>query len=302
LPALLAAGALAAQDWTPWFVKALRLPLVDDSFRQPRAVTADRSTGEIFICDTFGNRVVIFDPRGLFRHQITGGAVFRAPIDIAVDSDGYIFLLANHSSGRGILLLDFDGEFVAKVPLLDLPSGAAAPELVSIALSPDGDRLYALDAANQRLWTADRDGKVLASADLTIGLTEEEIEEQVLGHVDVYGDLVLAAIPTAGRVNLFDLDGRVQGTAGIKGTSPCQTAFPVAAAVDAAGSIVILDKQRALFSHWDPESNRCLSEHSGFGNAPGALYQPADLSIDEQGRLYISQGFEGRVQVYREPD
>lgn len=302
LGALFVAVPLAPQDWTPWFVKALRLPLVDDSFRQPRSVTADHATGEVFVCDTFGNRVVIFDQRGLFRHQITGGTVFRAPVDLGVDPEGYIFLLANHGGGRGVLLLDFDGKLISRVPLLDLPADALEPELVSIALSPGGDRLFLLDAANQRLWIADRAGSIRASADLAAGLSEDEREEQVLGHVDVYGDRALVAIPTAGRIYLFDLDGVARGTAGQRGTSACQTAFPVAAGIDAEGQIVILDKQRARFLRWSPGTNRCLSEHSGFGNAPGALYQPADLSIDRQGRLYISQGFEGRVQVYKNPE
>jgi hypothetical protein len=49
---------------------------------------------------------------------------------------------------------------------------------------------------------------------------------------------------------------------------------------------------------WDLARGVCVSEHYGFGNAPGAFYQPSDLALDSSGRLYVSQGFEGRIQVY----
>ena len=81
-------------------------------------------------------------------------------------------------------------------------------------------------------------------------------------------------------------------------SAPCQTAFPVAAALGADGTVVVLDWQRMLFMLWDPRTNRCLGETSGIGNAPGWLYQPSDLALDAEGRLYVSQGFEGRVQVF----
>jgi hypothetical protein len=49
---------------------------------------------------------------------------------------------------------------------------------------------------------------------------------------------------------------------------------------------------------WDPEANRCLGEYSGIGQSAGALYNPLDMALDGNGRLFISQGYEGRVQVF----
>ena len=36
--------------------------------------------------------------------------------------------------------------------------GVDPPELVSVALAPDGRTMYALDQANYTLWIADREG------------------------------------------------------------------------------------------------------------------------------------------------
>ena len=276
----------------------LRMPSRLDRLGFSRAVTADLHTGEIFVCDTYGQRIVIFDRLGLFLYQIPGGDHFRTPLDIAVDPDGYLLVLAWRGREEEILRLDFDGKLLGALALSGLPEEAAPPALVSIALSPSGQQLYALDQANQRLWIAGRDGAVEASFDLAADLTEKDARESLLGHVDVYADTVLVALPTAGRVRLLDLNGRPKGTVGLKGTAPCQTAFPVAAALGSDGNLVIVDLQRMLFMVWDPRANRCLGEYSGIGNAPGFVYQPRDLALDGEGRIYVSQGFEGRVQVF----
>ena len=41
-----------------------------------------------------------------------------------------------------------------------------------------------------------------------------------------------------------------------------------------------------------------VGELYGIGNAPGYLYFPSDLALDARGRVYLTQGFEGRVQIY----
>jgi DNA-binding beta-propeller fold protein YncE len=301
---LLAAAGVAQFDWSqvegPRYIQRLHLPIRGEAFKLPRAVHADLHTGEVFVCDTFNNRIVIFDERGLFRFQIVGGETFRAPADIAVDPEGYLFVLALHAGHKALVLLDFDGLFIQEIELSGLPPNFLAPELLSIALSPSGERLFVVDKANNRLWIGSRDGQIETSVDLAPGFSEKEAEELRLGHVDVYGETVLVAMPTTGRIEMYDLDGISRGGIGMKGTAPCQTGFPVAAALAADGKVLVVDKQRALFMIWNPEGNRCLSEHSGFGNVPGAFYQPGDLALDGQGRAYVSQGFEGRVQVFEE--
>jgi len=280
----------------PIYAQRLRMPVRGDDFAQPRAVVADQATGEVFVCDTLRNRIVIFDDKGRFRFQIPGGAAFQSPIDLAVDPECYLFVVSQVSAE--VTLLDFDGRFIRKISLTGLPAGAGGARFSSLALSPEGDSLYLLDVENDRLWITDRQGAIQRSVDLRVGLTAKEIDELRYGKVDIYGESVLVPIPSDGLVHLFDLEGRPTGTIGDPGAAECQTIFPVAAALDDRGRVIILDQQRALFMTWDLARGACLSEHYGFGNAAGAFYQPNDLTLDAAGRLYVSQGFEGRVQVY----
>ncbi len=171
----------------------------------------------------------------------------------------------------------------------------------SLALSPDGLKVATIDQQNHRLWISDRTGEVTAWFDFELGRTEEEIQDLIVARADVYADDILVAVPSDNLVYRFGLDGTERGFVGQRGNVPCTTAFPVAAALDSEGMIWILDKQRTVFMRWDPSNNKCLSEHWGFGNVPGALYQPDDIALDRDGKLYVAQGFEGRIQVYDGP-
>ncbi len=296
--ALAGAGGGVAQAQEPAFVRKLTLPVAEDLIGYPRGVTADGHGNEVFVCDTRRGRILIFDDEGLFLHEIPGGDVFSAPRDLAADPSGLLVVVANYQRRPGLIELDFDGLFLREIVLSGLPEGARDPVLVSVALSPAGDRLYALDSANLHLWISDRSGAVQTAVDLAEDLDEYGRRDMILGHVDVYGDMVLVTVPSFSQVRTYALDGRPRGSIGKRGTAPCTLAFPTAAALDEEGDLVIVDQQRMVVLRWNRQANRCLGEHLGLGAAPGFLYYPMDLALDRFGRIYIAQGYDGRVQMY----
>lgn len=281
----------------PTYVDRLVLPVATDSIRYPRTVEVDQRTGEILVADTRGNRILIFGSDGLYSYEILGGGAFSAPRGIAIDPDGLLLIIATHEGAPSILELDFDGLFLRPVRLTGLPQDAREPRYTSLALSPTGDRLYVVDAVNLRLWIADRNGQLLGSIDFGAEFDEDLRRDMIIGKVDVYGDTVLVAEPTLGQVRSFDLDGSPRGLVGLKGTAPCRLAFPVAAALDENGELLVIDQQRMILTRWS-QTNRCLAEYIGGGSAPGFLYYPMDLALDALGRILIAQGLEGRVQLY----
>jgi hypothetical protein len=296
--ALLGAAAWAPAAEGPVYVRRLALPVADDAIGYPPGVTADPHTGEVFVCDSRLNRVIVFDPEGLFLYEMPGGDAFTGPQDVAVDPEGLLVVAASHELRPAVVELDFDGLFRREVRLSGLPEGVAEPLVSSLALAPRGDRLYLLDANNLRVWIADRRGEVQASIDLAAGLSEREARDLIPGHVDVYGETVVVALPSFSQVRLYGLDGTPGKVVGMRGTAPCTLAFPTAAALAGADELVIVDQQRMLVLRWSVASNRCLGEYIGLGDAPGYLYYPMDVALDRSGRLFVSQGFQGRVQMY----
>ena len=291
-----AAGTAVAQE--PVYVRRLVLPVAEDTIGYPPGVTADLHTGEVFVCDARLNRVLVFDSEGLFLYEMRGGDVFTGPQDVAIDPDGRLVVAASYQLHPAVIELDFDGLFLREIRLSGLPDGLASPLVGSLAISPRGDRLYLLDAANLRVWITDRDGAVRGSIDAGEGLSERQARDIILGHVDVYGETVLLPVPSSSQVRLFDLDGKPVKTLGMRGTAPCTLAFPTAAALAGDDEVVIIDQQRMVLLRWSVSSNRCLGDYLGLGDAPGFVYFPMDIALDRSGQLFVAQGYEGRVQMY----
>jgi hypothetical protein len=293
-------GVAAQPASEPKYLQRLEFPNREETFKPPRAVTADLHTGEIFVCDMRGRRIVIYDRYGTFSYQIPSGTRYGSPLDVAVDPEGFLFVLTFQGRTPIVAMLDFDGLYLGEFELPIAAGSTEPPDPVSLAISPTGDRLYVMDqASGGRLWILDRTGEVLREIDLVLDKSWEWLRGRLLGRVDVYGDIVLESFPVEGRIRLRDLDGNIVSFVGMKGTSRCRLGLPIAAAMDGEGRIYVTDRQRMVYTIWDPVGNRCLGEYSGIGRSPGALYNPIDLTLNSDGKLYISQGFEGRVQVYQ---
>ncbi|MGB5552896.1 MAG: NHL repeat-containing protein [Thermoanaerobaculia bacterium] len=297
LLAVLAPGCLMAA--VPKYQDLLTLPVLGDRIVSAVAVTVDEATGEIFVCDDRGNRILIFDREGLFSFEIPGGENFSAPKDLAVDRDGFLFLLTARSGSRGrILLLDFDGLPIDEIQLADLPPQLPVPSLESVAISPDGARLAALDGRNNRLWITDRSGRIETSVDLTSDLSDSELEDLFPSKVDIYGDKLLVAMTSLAQIWCFELDGTPCGRVGKSGGGACGLLFPNAAALEASGNYLMIDQQRMVVLRWNPNTEECIGEYSGPGDAPGYLYYPFDIFLDSTGQLFVAQSYQGKVQVY----
>lgn len=292
---LAAAVSVSGQELV--FTHRLATPVAGDTIAFPQAVTADPATGEVFVCDSRANRVLIFDAEGTFLFQFPGGEQFSAPMDLAVDPDGFLLLVANRDRRRTLLELDFDGLFRREV-VLDSGDEPPPRTLDSVALSADGRTVYLLDGVGPRLYVADREGVVRRSVDLAAAVQTPERKDLIFTRVDVSGDRVLVPVPTLGQVLIFTLDGELERPTGLRGTAPCQLAFPTAAAMDEAGELLVIDQQRMIILRWDARKNRCLDEYYSIGDRPGYFYFPHDLALDRRGRAYVAQGFEGRVQVF----
>lgn len=302
VPALVAiclgvAGPAAGEEGRPVYSTRLDLPVAGDTIGYPTSVTADPHTGEIFVADQRAGRILIYGPEGTFRFEIPGGETFSSVYDVAVDPEGYLVAAVRHGRRLTLLELDFDGLPLGELVLSGLPEDVAEPRVHSLAMSPSGEWLYLMDSANQRVWITRRDGEVVRSLELTADLDARRRRDFVAGRVDVSGDTLVVAETSEGAISYYRLDGTPLGRIGLKGAAPCQLAFPMAAARNADGDFVVVDRQRMILMLWG-RNNRCLGEYYGIGDLPGYFYHPLDLALDARGRLYVTQGYEGRVQVY----
>jgi hypothetical protein len=85
---------------------------------------------------------------------------------------------------------------------------------------------------------------------------------------------------------------------GEPGSKPGTFAFPVGVAFGPGGRVLVLDRMRYKILVFDSQ-HKFISEFGRLGYAQGELYHPVAITAASDGRVWIAQGYKGRVQMFR---
>ena len=66
--------------------------------------------GSIYVTDEIGDRVVKYDAAGNFQSELEGGDL-RNPVDVAIDSQGTVYVVCSHSENQTVQVFDPSGTF-----------------------------------------------------------------------------------------------------------------------------------------------------------------------------------------------
>lgn len=273
-------------------------PGASEKILRPSAIYFDRYFGETFVADQGHNRVMIFDREGRFKYEFSGGKYLSSPIDLAVDSEGYIWILGANAGGWRIFKFDFDGLYIEEFEIPGKYEDADV-SVRSFDISADGD-LYLYDQTNARILVMDATGEIQSAFEVLTGLEKQTRIEQVVGKLRISGDHIVLVSGTIGSVYIYDLDGNLERLVGRSGGELGQMTFPAAAVMTENGTVIILDKMSHNFVIFD-SLGQPVAEIGGRGQSPGWFYQPSLLEIDDRGRIFIGQILDSRVQACNLP-
>jgi len=102
------------------------------------------------------------------------------------------------------------------------------------------------------------------------------------------------------RVQFFDLDGRLAGGVGTRGTGPGQFNGPTHVATTPGGGIAVSDSLNFRVQLFDGDGN-WLGSFGGPGDGAGDFARPKGIGSDSSGRLYVADAGFDNVQVF-DPD
>lgn len=280
------------------FVSQLSLPGNSDHLLRPDKIFFDKSAGELFVVDRGHNRVVIFGENGIYRFEISMNGRCGSIADLAVSSEGYIYVLGSTNHGRRIFRFDFDGLYLGEVTL---PEEFTADSLQFSGIAIDGhDRLYLQVQNALRIIRLAADGSFDISISITAQANEDPNLQTSVGPITVSGDNIYLPFPASASVGRYTLDGEFINNIGQRGTTTGGMAFPVAVTAMDNGMVLVLDKQRFNVQCYT-DDGKFVGEFGGKGPSPGWFFYPSRIEAISGDQVYVGQVYQNRVQALRIP-
>ena len=265
---------------------------------RPSSVYFDAHQDEIYIADTGNNRIIIFDKFGNYVFEFSDIKHLSAPGQIAVDSLGRIFVLCK-SHREKLRVFDYNGIFLHDlIPTeywMSFPFADSSASISSFLLDEE-DRLFVLRSRPAHIYVYSSAGQPLYDFPLFEEMSDYTRKQSMLGTLSIInGDLVIP-MPIVSQLARYTKQGKFVRIFGYPGGGPGELSFPIAAAADGAGGILVLDKHRhAVIQYRDDGTFH--REVGGMGSGPGWFYHPRALATNPDGQCYVTQTLMNRVQT-----
>jgi sugar lactone lactonase YvrE len=264
---------------------------------KPYGVAVHR--GRVFVSDTVAGVVHVFDVPGqrYFRIGEDDSSGLVKPIGLDVDAQGNLYVADVNS--QEIKVYDRDGRYQRKIGGPQLFA-----RLVSVAVEPDGRRLYAVDIGG--VYSEEHRVRVFDAASgahlLDIGR-----RGSAAGEFNLPRDLTIGRegnlyVTDGGnfRVQAFDRDGQYLFSFGQLGRQFGHFARPKEIAADQAGNLYVVDAAFGNFQIFDSRGELLLYVgERGDKDEPGRYTLPSGIYVDEDGRIYMVEQWFRRVDVFR---
>jgi DNA-binding beta-propeller fold protein YncE len=263
-------------------------------------VVADKTRSEIYVL--YQNTLRIFNESGMEIYRFGDDLDLGQVVDIAVDENGDIFLLAYKQSGGDltgeIIHCNFRGEPKGRVDLRKMP-GEFSNFFPNRMVYREGD-FYLASLMGLKVVIADHDGNFKKGYDLFPLL---ELEEKDRGNVEMIGFSVdregniLFTVPVLFKACILSPDGKLTSF-GRPGSASGRFNVIAGIARDSKGNYLVVDKLKCAVMVFD-KSFKFITQFSERGYKPGYLIAPDDIAIDNGDRIYVTQTARRGVSVFK---
>jgi DNA-binding beta-propeller fold protein YncE len=264
----------------------------------------DKERNEVYVCDGSDRSVRIFNENGMeiynFGEDSDLGNI--SITHLTVDKDGNILLLSYKHDVKGasysIIRCNFRGEVISRFEPQNLPSDFTGFSPSRIIFKKG--RLYLVDKILMKVAVTDMSGVYLDGYDLAALLRFDEKKRANTGivgfNVDKDGNIFFT-IPTIFQAFKLSPDGKITAF-GQRGSAPGKFNIVGSIASDDKGYLYLTDTLRCVVMVFDKDF-KFLKEFGYRGFWPENLIAPMELTVDNRGRIYVSQSASRGVSVFQ---
>jgi len=260
--------------------------------RTPASVLVDEKRGELYICDTEANQLVLIK-----QGRETGRLAIPLPVSAALDAKGQFYVVGMHGD---VGIYDFRGQKIGDFRVSGLAADAKPTTGKQIEID-ENDAVYLADGANQVLLVTDLGGKVLRR----FGALAEGEDGPRFGSIYAFHVSRTRVFVVDGNTCQVSVFGKSSGEFlfqfGERGGDTGKLAVPVSVTTDKEGRIYVLDSLRHCISIFN-EDGVYIGECGGEGESPGWFSYPKGMVRDAStGTFYTCEVNFKRVQAFKIP-
>jgi sugar lactone lactonase YvrE len=264
-------------------------------FGEPHGMAID-SKGKLYVADGKVGVVFIIDPETHDTEMIKNGkdAGFVLINGLAIDDADRLFV----SDAQAHRILIFNAKHKGEAAIT---SGLVTP--AGMAIDNENRFLYVADIGLDQVLVYDADNLTLLRK---IGTPDTKHTATAPGDfskptsvaVDQDGNLYVADMLNY-RIEVFDADGQFIRAFGKHGDGPGYFAMPKGVAVDSDGHIWVTDTVQSRVQLFSQEGDLLMYLGGQQGVLPGTFSGLQYITIDKSNRVFTSEVYPGRVQMFR---
>jgi len=275
-------------------------------------LAVDQERNEIYALNQRANDIRIFDEHGM--EIFVFGDGYATAADIAIGSDGDLFILTTGYQTATVHLFNYRGEQVSEIALRNLPKSFA--KFIPDRLVYHKKSLYLVDSSSLQVAVVDSRGYFKKGYDLDAVvkpyLSRADEWQRSLENTDwrkkQLENIELSGFALDGQGNLFFTvpvlftafrlapGGTVQPF-GKSGSGPGKFGVVAGIATDAQGYVYVTDRLRSVVLVFNADL-RFQGEFGYRGSQPSSLIVPDDVATDRSGNVYVAQAANRGVSVF----
>jgi len=271
--------------------------LGDGEFNMPGGIALD-GDGNIYVADHQNNRIQKFTSNGLFitKWEIPGGLLASG---LTIDGEGNVYV-ADFWNSR-ILKFSSNGDLLTQWGSYGSDPGQFNFDGDPLDLAVDGSgNVYVTDRINNRVQKFSSNG-VFVTAWGSHGSDNGQFDFgfSVTGiAIDPNQGYVYVTDLNNDRIQKFDLSGNFILAWDSYGNEEWETlSHPRAITVDTSGNVYVSDYSSTIMKF--SSSGDFIEKFADRGVNPGQLNKPDDLAIGPDGKIYIADSGNNRIQVFK---